>query len=44
MDKDEFETLRDHHQFIRDDSYDIDHANSWEVRMARRHYDLLNKE
>ena len=36
--------LHSRHQFIRDDKEDAKQYSSWEVRMARRYYNLLYKE
>jgi protein FRA10AC1 len=36
--------LRESHQFVRDDEYDVANASKWEVRLARRYYDRLYKE
>lgn len=38
-------TLRQYHQFIRDDEQDSKNINSkWEIRMARKYYNKLYKE
>ena len=36
--------LHSRHQFVRDDEADAKECSSWEVRMARKYYNLLYKE
>lgn len=41
----DLETLREYHQFVRDDELDAEVVDQdWRARMARRYYDLLYKE
>jgi protein FRA10AC1 len=41
----DLQSLKEYHQFVRDDEFDANHGDEdWKVRLARRYYDKLYKE